>query len=136
MAQRHLEQKIKDSHFEARNRDEDRPAMGALSKEKVKKKPKNNSERGDCIRWTTKNQYSFGEACAFKHAPKKKGKGKGRPRSLVQTGSPHRSSKGDGKGSVDESAEDIPTSTVQSLSGKANKLSCTNFKKGSCHMGH
>ena len=34
MAQRHFEQKIKDSHVKARNRDEDRPAIGAPSKRK------------------------------------------------------------------------------------------------------
>ena len=57
MAQRHLERKIKDSHFKTRNRDEDRRAMGAPSKGKAKGKgketAKNNSERGDC-RWITK----------------------------------------------------------------------------------
>ena len=38
MAQRHLEQKINGSHFKARNRDEDRPAIGASSKGKGKGK--------------------------------------------------------------------------------------------------
>ena len=84
MPQRHLEQNSKDSHFEARNRDEDRPAIGAVSKGKAKGKgkynAKNNTERGDCIRWTTEVQSSLGEACAFKHDPNKKGKGMGRPR--------------------------------------------------------
>ena len=100
MAQRQLGQKITDSHLKATNRDEDRPAIGALSEENAK----NNSERRDCIRWTTKGQCSDGEACAFKHDPNKKGKGKGRPRSPSSTGSPHRNLIGDGKGSDDESA--------------------------------
>ena len=60
VAQGHLEQNIKGSHFKARNRDEDRPAIGAPSKGKAKGKgkenAKNNSERGDCIRWTTKGK--------------------------------------------------------------------------------
>ena len=30
-AERHVGQRVKDSHFKARNRDEDKPAMGALS---------------------------------------------------------------------------------------------------------
>ena len=38
MSQRHLEQKINDSHFTARNLDEDRPAIGAPSKGKAKGK--------------------------------------------------------------------------------------------------
>ena len=38
--QRHLVQKIKDSHLKAGNRDEDRPATGALSKGKAKGKGK------------------------------------------------------------------------------------------------
>ena len=36
MFQRHLEQKIKDSHFKPRNRDEDRLALGALNGRKTK----------------------------------------------------------------------------------------------------
>ena len=40
MAQRHLEKKIKDSHFNARNRDKDRLAVGAPSKRKAKGKSK------------------------------------------------------------------------------------------------
>ena len=38
MAQRHLQQQIKDSHFKARNRDEDRFATGAPIKGKKKGK--------------------------------------------------------------------------------------------------
>ena len=60
MVQRHLEHTIKGSHFQARNRDEDRPAIGALSKGKAKGKgednAKNNSERVDCIRWDYERQ--------------------------------------------------------------------------------
>ena len=62
---------------------------------------KDNSERGDCTRWITRGQCSLGDSCALTHEPKKKGKGKGRFRSLSPTGSPHRTSKGDGKGSGD-----------------------------------
>ena len=57
-AQRHLEQKIKDSHFVARNRDEDRSATGAPEKDKEKGKAKHNSERGVCLRWM-KNWPTF-----------------------------------------------------------------------------
>ena len=78
MVRRHLKQQVKDSHVKARNRDEDRPAIGALSKGKAKGKgqdnAKHNTERGDSVRWITKDQCSFGEACAFKHDPNKKGK--------------------------------------------------------------
>ena len=41
LARRHLEQKIQESHFKARNRDEDRPAMGAPRRGKAKGKAKN-----------------------------------------------------------------------------------------------
>ena len=37
VAQRHLDQKINDSHFKARNRHEDRPVIGALSKGSAKR---------------------------------------------------------------------------------------------------
>ena len=40
MAQRQLGQKIKDSHLKAKNRDEDRPAIGAPSEENAKKTPR------------------------------------------------------------------------------------------------
>ena len=40
MVERHLEHENKDSHFKARNRDEDRLATRALSKGKVKGKGK------------------------------------------------------------------------------------------------
>ena len=97
-----------DSHFKARNRDEDTLAMGAPSNGKAKGKceanAKSNPEKGDCIGWTTKGQRSYGEACAFKHDPTKKDKGKER-RSLSPTGSPHRKSKGDGKGRDDGNAK-------------------------------
>ena len=45
MAQRHLEQKIKDSHFKEINRDEDRPASGAPIKVKTKGKAKYNAKK-------------------------------------------------------------------------------------------
>ena len=67
-----------------------------------------NSERGECIRWTTEDQCSSGEACASTHDPNKKGKGKGRPRSPCPTGSPRLNSTGDGKGSDDGSAKGTP----------------------------
>ena len=54
MAQRHLEQTTKDSHFKARNQDEDRLAIGAPSKGKATGQGLDNtkikSERGDCGR--------------------------------------------------------------------------------------
>ena len=112
MVQRHLEQKIRDSHCKARNRHEDRPALGTSSKGKAKgngkQQAKTDSRRGDCIRWTTKGRCSFGEACAFKHDRNKKGKGNGRPRSPSPTGSPHRISKGDGMGGADGGATSTP----------------------------
>ena len=94
---------------------------------------KHNSETGDCIRWITRGQCSLADSCAFNHDPNKKGKGKGRPRSLSPTGSPHRNSKGDGEGSDDAGAHGTPKFTDKSPSGKANRPFCTNFKKGSCH---
>ena len=136
MVQWHLEQKIEDSFSTARHQDEDRPAIGAPNKGKAEGKDilnvKNNSERRDCSRWTRKDQCSFGEACAFKHDPNKKGKGKGRPRSPSPSGSPHRNSKGDGQGSDDARDRGTVKLTDKSLSGKANRPPCTNFMKGSC----
>ena len=46
-----------------------------------------------------KANVHFGDSCASKHEPNKEGKGKGRPGSPSPTGSTHRNSKGDGKGS-------------------------------------
>ena len=99
MAQRQLGQKIKDSHLKATNRDEDRPAIGAPSEENAK----NNSKRGNCIRWTTKGQCSDGEACAFKHDPNKKGKGRDDLIHLLRQVRRTETRK-DGKGSDDGSA--------------------------------
>ena len=123
MVQRHLEQKIKDSHFKEINRDEDRPASGAPSKVKTKGKvkynaKKDNSERGDCTRWITRGQCSFGDSCALTHEPNKKGKGKGRLRSPSPTGSPHRTSNGDGKGSDDGGLKGTQKLAGKSPSGK------------------
>ena len=140
MARRRVEQKIKESHLKARNRDEDRPAIGAPSKGTAKgeskEHAKNNSERGDCIRWITKGQCSFGDSCAFKPEPNKKGKGKGRPRSPSPTGSPHRKSKGDGKGSDDGGSKGTPKFSGKRPSGKANRPLCINFKKRICEKGN
>ena len=97
-------------------------------KEMCKENAKNNSERGDCIRWMTKGQFSLGEACASKHDPNKKGKGMGRPRSPSPTGSPHRNPESDGKGSDDGRAKGTPTFISKSPSGKANRQPCTNIK--------
>ena len=102
MVQRHLEHKIKDSHFKARNRDEDRPAIGAPSKGKAQGKGKdnvkNNFKRGDCIRWTTR-PMDFGDSCASKHDPSKKGKREGTTSATFSDRSATQHSKGYGKGS-------------------------------------
>ena len=129
MAQTHLEQKIKDSHFKARNRGEDRPAIGAPSKGNGKTKGKANnmpkkSERGDCIRWTTKS--------AFKHEPSNKGKGKGL-RSPSPTDSPQINSKGYGNGCDDGGAQGEPKRTGKCSPGKANRPPCVNFKDELIH---
>ena len=51
-----------------KSRREQTPAIGSPSKGKTKGKGKDNaktnSERGDCIRRTTKGQCSFGDSCA------------------------------------------------------------------------
>ena len=122
MVPRRVEQKIKESHSKARNRDEDRPAIGALSKGTAKGKSKeharNNSGRGDCIRWITKGQRSSGGSYAFKHEPNKKGNGKERPRSPSPTGSPKRNSKGKGKVVMMEAQEAHQNLLVKVRQGK------------------
>ena len=75
------------------------------------------------MRWITKGQCSSEDSCAFKHEPNKKGKEQGRLRSPSPTGSPHRSSKGSGKGRNDGGATGTPKLTGESPSGKANRLS-------------
>ena len=55
-----------------------------------------------------------------------KGKGEGRPRSLSPTGSPHRNSKGDGKGSDDGSAQGIRQNSGKSPSRESEQ---TTFHK-------
>ena len=136
MAQRHLEQNIKDSHFiNARNRDEDRPCNRSCeqrkSEGKDKEHGKNNPKRGDCIRWITKGQCSFGDSCAFKHEPNKKGKRKGRSRSPSPTGSPHRNSEGDGKGSDDGGAKAYRQLAVKEVrqEGNSSRLLRANFER-------
>ena len=62
MAQRHLEQKIKDSHFKLINRDEDRYQKTTPGEETASV----GSPKGQC---------SPGEASAIKHEQNKKGKG-------------------------------------------------------------
>ena len=68
MAPRHLEQKTEDSHFKARNGDDDRPAVRVLSEGKAKGKgksnAKNNSGRGNHIHCITKGHNDHME----KHA--------------------------------------------------------------------
>ena len=71
MVQRHLGQKKK-REIETRTGLQ----WEIQAKAKGKYNAQNNSERGDCIRWTTKDKCSFGDACAFKHDPNNKGKGK------------------------------------------------------------
>ena len=134
MAQRNFEHKMKDSHFKARSRDVDRPAIGAPSNGKAKGQSKcqKQLQRGECIRWITIGQGSFGSSCAFKHEPNKKDRGEKRLRSPSPTGSHHRNSKGDGKGSHDGSTKGEPTLAGKSPSGKANRVPCTNSKKGRC----
>ena len=115
--------KSKDSHFKEVNRDEDRPASGAPSRVKTKGKvkykcKKDNSERGDCTRWITRGQCSFGDSCALTHEPNKRGRGKGRFRSPSPTGSPHRTSNGDGKGSDDGGLKGTQKFAGKSPSGK------------------
>ena len=117
--------KIKDSHFKARNRDDDIFATGAPSKRKAKYNGKNNSERWVCIRWITKGHISFGEACAFMIRTRK---AKRRATSFIFSDkftTPKR-------GSDDGSAKRKTNPSGKSPSGKKNRQFCTNFKKWSC----
>ena len=57
-------------------------------------------------------------------------KSKGRPRSPSPTGSLHRNSTGEGKGSTDGSAKGTPKFNGKSPSGKANRLPCTKLPEG------
>ena len=138
MAQRHLSsRKSRDSHFRAKNRDQDRPAIGALSRSKAKGKSNENAKKTAlreeiCMCWATKGQCSFADSSAFKHEPNKKGNGKGRPRSPSSTRSPHRNSKSDGKGGDDGKAKSTPKLTGKRPSGKANRPPCFHFKRGNC----
>ena len=102
--------------------------LRSKEKQRVKANAKNDSERGYCIRWVAEGQCAFGEACVFKHDPNKKGRGKG-PRSPSPTGSPHRNSE---KVAMTKVLKAYQKLTGESPSGKANRLPCTNLKKGSC----
>ena len=103
MVQRIHRSKSKDSQFKARNRDEDRPAIGAPTTGKAQGKGTNMSNT------TPKEETaSVGPQKANAHLEihahssmnqTRKAQGKGRFHSLSPTGSPHRNSKGDGKGS-------------------------------------
>ena len=71
MAQRHLEQKIKDSQFKARNRDEERPATELRSKEKrtekAKQMPKPTPGEETAFAVLRVAMVHFGDLCAVKH---------------------------------------------------------------------
>ena len=83
--------------------------------------------------WIRKGQCSSCSSCAFEHEPIKKGKGKGRLRSLSPTSSPHRNSKGDGKGVDDASATGHTTIDWQkSVRKKRAACSVQASRKGSC----
>ena len=98
-----LSTKVEDSYFEVGGRDVNRLATGTSSKGKTRgkgKEPaKNNPERGDCIRWITKDPRSHGVACE-----ERKAKGVDNFAHLLRQCSP-RNSEGDGKGSDDGSAK-------------------------------
>ena len=87
-------------------------------KEKEKNMPKTTPKGRDGTCWFTNGQCSFEDSCAFTHEPNKKVKGKGRPRSLYPTGSPHRNSKGGGKGNDDVGAQGTPKHIVKYIQGE------------------
>ena len=114
---------MKDSHFNARHRNEDKTATGVLAKKKSRKgKPKVRATEGQC---------SQGDSCVFKHDPSKKNEGMGRERSPSPSRTPRRNSTGDVKGKGD--AEPSPTGT--SPSGKQCRPLCRAFEKGNCEKG-
>ena len=102
------------SHFKERNRDVDRPAIGAPSKGQAKREPRTTpSEETASIGPRNANVHLEKHAHSS-NEPDRKTKGMGRPRSLSLTGSPHRNSKGDGTSGDDGGAEGTPKITGKS----------------------
>ena len=119
MDQRHLEQKIKD----AKNRDSEKKKCERKKADKMTK----TTPRVETASVEPQKANVHVEKDAHSSMTRTR---KGRPRSPSPTSSPHRNSKGDGKGSDDGRAKNTPTFIGKSPSGKANKLPCTNTKKG------
>ena len=93
-------------------------------KEKAKTMPTNSSKR-ETILVGPRKATKIGVHSSMNRT---RGKGKGRLRSPSPTGSPHRNSKGDGRGSDDGQARGSPK-----FVGKSHWV---NFRKGSCQKGN
>ena len=140
MVQGHIEQKITCFHFKARDRDDDRPAIGAVSRGKSEKK----KQRKCQTLLLKKRLHSFDHTRALfiwtsmriQMTRTRKSKGKGWLRSPSPTASPHRNSKGDGKGNDDGGAKGTQSLNGKSLSVRANRLLCRIFKRENCQKGN
>ena len=115
MAQKHLEQKIEDSQLKARNRDEDRPAVGAPSKGKALGKGKANA-KNKCERrrlHTVGHEWPTFVLEIRAHSsmnPTRKAQGMDDFVHLLRQVRTHRNSKGDGKGSDNQAQMEMKTS--------------------------
>ena len=128
-------------HFKARNRDDDRHATGAPIKGKSKGKGKENAKKK---KKTTRRgeTASVGPQKATVHLEKhahssvnqtRKAKGRGDLVHLLRLVHRTETQKVTEKVAMTEVWKTHLQLTGKSPSGKANRLPCTSFKKGSCH---
>ena len=122
MVQRHLEQK---SDTWRRGRTCKRSSEQRKSERKRQRQCQHTAPREETILVGPRKATKIG---AHSSMNRTRGKGKGRLRSLSPTGSPHRNSKGDGRGSDDGQARGSPKFV--------GKSPWVNFKKGSCQKGN
>ena len=138
-AQRHLEQKIKDSHFKTRNRDGDRLAVRA---------PCNSKAKGNAKKMRKKTREKTASAGSQKpmfiwrfmriQARSKTRKAKGRDDLVHLLRQVHHTEIRNMTEKVvkTEVQESAPKLTGKSVPGKANRPHCTNVKRGSCQTGN
>ena len=139
MVRTHVELEIRDSHFKARNQDQDRPAIGAPSQGKAKGKRQRKCQTYFRERRLHPLDNKRANVHLEKHARSsmtrtRKAKGRDDHVHFLRQVQPHQKSKGDGKSSDDGSAKGTPTITGKSSPKKANRPPCTNFKKGSMQI--
>ena len=135
MVQRHLEHKIEDSHLKARNRDEERPAVGAPSKGTRKEQAKNMPNTSRERRLHTASVRLDIRAHSSMNQTRKE---KGRDDLVHLLRQVHRTEirKVMERAVMTEVQKAHQNLLVKVRQGNANTLLCINFKRGRCEKGN